>query len=67
MAWNNELPLELQSECKNYRSDLQTLNELKVPRHIFDGMVPATQELHFRGHLRKCLCRSNIRTSIEYK
>nr|XP_041630558.1 uncharacterized protein LOC121502008 [Drosophila kikkawai] len=46
MGWDDELPQLLQTEWKNYRADLQALNNLQIPRHIFDGKVPINQEIH---------------------
>nr|XP_041632303.1 uncharacterized protein LOC121502668 [Drosophila kikkawai] len=46
MGWDDELPQLLQTEWKNYRTDLQALNNLQIPRHIFDGKVPINQEIH---------------------
>ncbi|XP_070141766.1 uncharacterized protein [Drosophila kikkawai] len=46
MGWDDELPQLLQTEWKNYRADLQALNNLQISRHIFDGKVPINQEIH---------------------
>ncbi|XP_044248761.1 uncharacterized protein [Drosophila takahashii] len=46
LSWDDELPQELQNDWKNYRSDLQALNSMQIPRHIYNGKVPVHQEVH---------------------
>ncbi|XP_070068043.1 uncharacterized protein [Drosophila takahashii] len=46
LEWGDELPEDLQTEWKNYRDDLLTLDTVTIPRHIYDGKIPVTQELH---------------------
>ncbi|XP_037910069.1 uncharacterized protein LOC119650916 [Hermetia illucens] len=46
IGWDEEIPLELQAEWSRYYNDLQGLNQIKVPRHIFGGKVPEKIQLH---------------------
>nr|XP_044248843.1 uncharacterized protein LOC123002543 [Drosophila takahashii] len=46
LSWDDELPQELQNDWKNYRSDLQALNSMQIPRHIYNEKVPVHQEVH---------------------
>ncbi|XP_037906155.1 uncharacterized protein LOC119648467 [Hermetia illucens] len=46
IGWDKEIPLELQAEWSRYYNDLQELNQMMVPRHIFGGKVPEKIQLH---------------------
>ncbi|KAL7723807.1 hypothetical protein ACLKA6_001537 [Drosophila palustris] len=37
LEWDTELPTDLQNEWKDYRDELQSLNSMQIPRHIYDG------------------------------
>ncbi|XP_037929954.1 uncharacterized protein LOC119664555, partial [Teleopsis dalmanni] len=45
-SWDAELLPQAQLEWKRFRNDLQTLNTVKVPRHIFNSTVPCSIQLH---------------------
>jgi len=44
--YNEELPTQLQLEWKQFREDLKMLNDIKIPRHVFDGKIPVSKEIH---------------------
>jgi len=44
--YNEELPTQLKSEWKQFREDLKMLNDIKIPRHVFDGKTPVSKEIH---------------------
>lgn len=46
LDWDEELSTSLQRDWKTYRDDLQSLNKIKIPRHIFDGKMPVAKEIH---------------------
>ncbi|KAM8701911.1 hypothetical protein ACLKA7_005221 [Drosophila subpalustris] len=46
LEWDDGLPEALQNEWKDHRDDLQSLNSMQIPRHIYDRKVPFTKELH---------------------
>jgi len=41
-----ELPTQLQSEWKQFRDDLKILNDIKIPRLVFDGKIPVSKVIH---------------------
>jgi len=44
--YNEELPTQLQSEWKQFWEDLRKLNDIKIPRHVFDGKIPVSKEIN---------------------
>jgi len=44
--YNEELPTQLQLEWTQFREDLKMLNDIKIPRHVFDGKIPVSKEIH---------------------
>jgi len=43
---NEELPTQLQSEWKQFREDIKILSDIKIFRHVFDGKIPVSKEIH---------------------
>lgn len=46
LDWDQSLPESLHTKWIAFRSDLNILKTLQVPRHIFKGRVPETLQLH---------------------
>jgi len=44
--YNKELPTQLQSEWKQFREDLNVLNDIKIPRQVFDVKILVSKEIH---------------------
>ena len=44
--WDQELPMQLQNQWAQFRGDLQVLNDLKTPRHVFRGHNPIKIQIH---------------------
>lgn len=40
MDWDEEIPLELQTEWLRYRKEAQKLNKIQMSHHMFGGKVP---------------------------
>lgn len=46
LDWDDPLPEDRHNIWSKFRDDLDSLNNFKVPRHIFKGELPAKTELH---------------------
>lgn len=44
--WDAALPLHMITEWTAFRQELQILNKIKIPRHVFNGQVPNNIQLH---------------------
>ena len=44
--WDVILPDNLKGEWQKFREDIQYLNQIQIPRHVFNGIVPKSQEIH---------------------
>jgi len=44
--WDEELSINLQNQWSQFRNDLQVLNDLKTPRHVFRGKTPLKIQIH---------------------
>lgn len=46
ISWDEALPAELHTKWMVFRDELQELNNLKIPRHIYNHEIPISTQMH---------------------
>lgn len=46
LSWDDELPQHLKDEWIIFRNNMSTLNQARVPRHIFNQQNPTSVQMH---------------------
>ena len=44
--WDKVLPQNLQDDWNKFRKDIQFLNNIRIPRHVFKGTIPKVKEMY---------------------